>query len=107
MATATWWGWNLGAALVFGLALSVASTVVLLLVLLPPLAPLPLGGSDAASGVGIGWTLAVALAKVASFIALTQENIGTVFMGEHELAAGMTRHVLARTRHVAAGHSGR
>jgi CPA2 family monovalent cation:H+ antiporter-2 len=30
MATATWWGWSLGAALVFGLALSVASTVVLL-----------------------------------------------------------------------------
>lgn len=28
--TALWWGWNLGAALVFGLALSVASTVVLL-----------------------------------------------------------------------------
>ena len=29
-ALATWWGWHLGAALVFGLALSVASTVVLL-----------------------------------------------------------------------------
>ena len=29
-ATALWWGWTLGAALVFGLALSVASTVVLL-----------------------------------------------------------------------------
>lgn len=28
--TATWWGWDLGAALVFGLCLSVASTVVLL-----------------------------------------------------------------------------
>lgn len=28
--TAMWWGWTLGAALVFGLALSVASTVVLL-----------------------------------------------------------------------------
>ncbi|HOX21059.1 MAG TPA: cation:proton antiporter [Gemmatimonadales bacterium] len=28
--TALWWGWSLGAALVFGLALSVASTVVLL-----------------------------------------------------------------------------
>ncbi len=28
--TATWWGWPLGASLVFGLALSVASTVVLL-----------------------------------------------------------------------------
>jgi CPA2 family monovalent cation:H+ antiporter-2 len=30
MATAMGWGWSLGAALVFGLALSVASTVVLL-----------------------------------------------------------------------------
>jgi CPA2 family monovalent cation:H+ antiporter-2 len=29
-AIALWWGWSLGAALVFGLALSVASTVVLL-----------------------------------------------------------------------------
>ena len=27
---------------------------------------------------------------------LRQENVGEVFMGEHELAAGMTRHVLAR-----------
>ena len=30
MGVATWWGWGLGASLVFGLALSVASTVVLL-----------------------------------------------------------------------------
>ena len=30
MAVATFWGWNLAAGLVFGLALSVASTVVLL-----------------------------------------------------------------------------
>jgi monovalent cation:H+ antiporter-2, CPA2 family len=30
MGVAHWWGWNLGAALVFGLSLSVASTVVLL-----------------------------------------------------------------------------
>ncbi|HET7792528.1 MAG TPA: YbaL family putative K(+) efflux transporter [Rhizobacter sp.] len=30
MAVATWWGWSVGAALVFGLCLSVASTVVLL-----------------------------------------------------------------------------
>lgn len=30
MALATWWGWSLGGALVFGLSLSVASTVVLL-----------------------------------------------------------------------------
>src|SRR5574343_1241224 len=30
MALALWWGWGMGGALVFGLALSVASTVVLL-----------------------------------------------------------------------------
>src|SRR3954463_12221384 len=30
MGLAHWWGWNLGGALVFGLSLSVASTVVLL-----------------------------------------------------------------------------
>ena len=27
---------------------------------------------------------------------LQQENVGTVFMGEHELAVAMTRHVLTR-----------
>ena len=27
---------------------------------------------------------------------LRAENLGKVFMGEHELARGMTRHVLAR-----------
>jgi CPA2 family monovalent cation:H+ antiporter-2 len=99
MATATAWGWTLGSALVFGLALSVASTVVLLralesrgvlesvngqiavgwlivedlvmvlvLVLLPPLAPLLSGGSD--SVAGLASTLAITLAKVAAFIAL-------------------------------------
>jgi len=29
-------------------------------------------------------------------VLLRKENIGTVFMGEHELALGMTRHVLGR-----------
>jgi CPA2 family monovalent cation:H+ antiporter-2 len=33
---------------------------------------------------------------------LQQENIGTVFMGEHELARGMTGHVLTRLGHRAA-----
>jgi CPA2 family monovalent cation:H+ antiporter-2 len=104
MGTALWWGWGLGAALVFGLALSVASTVVLLralesrgvleslngqiavgwlivedlvmvlvLVLLPALAPL-LGGGAAdplhPAGVSIPVTLAITLAKVGAFIAL-------------------------------------
>ena len=104
MGTATLWGWDLGAALVFGLALSVASTVVLLralesrgvlesvngqiavgwlivedlvmvlvLVLLPALAPL-LGGGDAAGHAApdqnLWATLAITLMKVGAFIAL-------------------------------------
>jgi len=101
-ALATAWGWSLGAALVFGLALSVASTVVLLkaleargaidsvngriavgwlvvedlamvlvLVLLPALAPM-LGGTDSSEsgGRGLWTTLAITLAQVAAFVAL-------------------------------------
>jgi len=102
IGTAMLWGWGFGAALVFGLALSVASTVVLLralesrgvlesvngqiavgwlivedlvmvlvLVLLPALAPL-LGGAaeHSAPGQNIWATLAITLAKVGAFIAL-------------------------------------
>jgi CPA2 family monovalent cation:H+ antiporter-2 len=101
-AVAMWWGWGLGAGLVFGLALSVASTVVLLraleargvleslngriavgwlvvedlvvvlvLVLLPALAPM-LGGTpaDPMSSGDLWTTLAVTLGKVAAFVAL-------------------------------------
>jgi CPA2 family monovalent cation:H+ antiporter-2 len=102
-ATAMWWGWSPGAGLVFGIALSVASTVVLLralearrvleslngriavgwlvvedlvvvlvLVLLPALAPM-LGGkaAEAAAAPENLWlTLAVTLGKVAAFVAL-------------------------------------
>jgi CPA2 family monovalent cation:H+ antiporter-2 len=102
-AVAVWWGWNLGAGLVFGLALSVASTVVLLraleargvleslngriavgwlvvedlvvvliLVLLPALAPV-LGGraveAAPADTESLGLALAATLAKVAGFVA--------------------------------------
>ena len=107
MATAMAWGWGLGAALVFGLALSVASTVVLLraleargvlesvngqiavgwlvvedlvmvlvLVLLPAVAPLLGGSADAAHGTdpsaapSLWATLGLTLAKVTAFIAL-------------------------------------
>jgi monovalent cation:H+ antiporter-2, CPA2 family len=95
---ATWWGWPFGAALVFGLALSVASTVVLLkaleskgaldsmngriavgwlvvedlamvlvLVLLPALAPLLLGAGEASSRL---WpTLGRTLLEVTVFVA--------------------------------------
>ena len=103
MAAAWSWGWPLGGALVFGLALSVASTVVLLraleargvlnsingriavgwlvvedlvmvlvLVLLPALAPM-VGGDPAAStgpAPPLWRSLAVTLGKVAAFVAL-------------------------------------
>jgi CPA2 family monovalent cation:H+ antiporter-2 len=114
MATSLFWGWSLGASLVFGLALSVASTVVLLraleargvlesvngqiavgwlvvedlvmvlvLVLLPAIAPL-LGGTAAdthagPAGPGLWTTLGVTLAKVAAFIALMLVVGGRVF----------------------------
>ena len=95
------WGWTPGAALVFGLALSVASTVVLLraleareqlgssegriaigwlvvedlamvlvLVLLPALAPLLSGEGSGASVGAILTGLGITLAKVLAFIAL-------------------------------------
>ncbi|HEX6179222.1 MAG TPA: YbaL family putative K(+) efflux transporter [Thermoanaerobaculia bacterium] len=98
---ATWlWDWSFGAGLVFGIALSVASTVVLLralevrnaletfngkiavgwlivedlvtvlvLVLLPAIAPL-LGGAEAEPGRGLWGTLGITLAKVATFVVL-------------------------------------
>ena len=98
---ATWWGWPIGSAVVFGLSLSVASTVVLLkalesrgivdsangriavgwlvvedlamvlvLVLLPALAP-SLGGNPApASNRGMAATLLITLVEVGGFIAL-------------------------------------
>jgi CPA2 family monovalent cation:H+ antiporter-2 len=101
-AVAHWWGWPLGAALVFGLSLSVASTVVLLralegrgvletvngriavgwlvvedlavvlvLVLLPALAPV-FGGKAPATGdsASLAAALGVTLAKVAAFVAV-------------------------------------
>ena len=102
-AVAHWWGWSWGAGLVFGLSLSVASTVVLLralesrgvllslngriavgwlvvedlvvvlvLVLLPALAPM-MGGHAASGEPGqqnLALSLAVTLGKVAAFIAL-------------------------------------
>ena len=94
------WGWSLGAGIVFGLALSVASTVVLLraleergtlnstngriavgwlvvedLAMVLALVLLPalagtLGGQGQADGAGLGWTLTITLAKVALFLAL-------------------------------------
>ncbi|UXY16269.1 Kef family K(+) transporter [Chitiniphilus purpureus] len=102
MGVAMAWGWSLGGALVFGLSLSCASTVVLLraletrgvleslngriavgwlivedlamvlvLVLLPALAPM-LGGTAPAQGGGadLWWTLLRTLGQVAVFVVL-------------------------------------
>jgi CPA2 family monovalent cation:H+ antiporter-2 len=98
MMAATSWGWNMGAGLVFGLALSVASTVVLLraledrdlletmngriavgwlvvedlvtvlVLVLLPAIAAPLGGA-ATNGDPLWVTLAVTLGRVAAFIA--------------------------------------
>jgi CPA2 family monovalent cation:H+ antiporter-2 len=96
---AHWWGWSIGAGLVFGLALSVASTVVLLraledrgildsmngriavgwlvvedLVTVLVLVLLPalsgwLGGAGADTGMPLWQTLAITLGQVAAFVA--------------------------------------
>jgi len=62
---ATWWGWNLGAALVFGLALSVASTVVLLRALEN------LGLLESHTGrIAVGWLVVEDLAMVLVLVLL-------------------------------------
>ncbi|MBN8751248.1 MAG: Kef family K(+) transporter [Variovorax sp.] len=62
---AAWWGWNLGAALVFGLALSVASTVVLLRALEN------LGLLESHTGrIAVGWLVVEDLAMVLVLVLL-------------------------------------
>ena len=64
-ALAMWWGWHLGAALVFGLALSVASTVVLLRALES------LGLLDSYIGrIAVGWLIVEDLAMVLVLVLL-------------------------------------
>ncbi|UST55146.1 Kef family K(+) transporter [Comamonadaceae bacterium OTU4NAUVB1] len=64
-ALAMWWGWHLGAALVFGLALSVASTVVLLRALES------LGLLDSYIGrIAVGWLIVEDLAMVMVLVLL-------------------------------------
>ncbi len=100
LALATWWGWSFGAGIVFGVSLSVASTVVLLkaleargqleslngriavgwlvvedlamVVVLVLLPPMAnmLGGTGAESDAAIWGVLGWTLLKVAAFIAL-------------------------------------
>ncbi|MGN8004030.1 YbaL family putative K(+) efflux transporter [Acidovorax sp. 22279] len=65
MALALWWGWGMGGALVFGLALSVASTVVLLRALET------LGILDSYTGrVAVGWLVVEDLAMVLILVLL-------------------------------------
>ncbi|PUA96283.1 Kef-type potassium/proton antiporter (CPA2 family) [Acidovorax sp. 107] len=65
MALATWWGWGAGGALVFGLALSVASTVVLLRALET------LGILDSYTGrIAVGWLVVEDLAMVLVLVLL-------------------------------------
>lgn len=98
MGVAYWWGWGIGAGLVFGLALSVASTVVLLraleergeldsfngriavgwlvvedlvtvlMLVMLPALAGPLGGTVAAGAGSLWTTLALTLGQVAAFI---------------------------------------
>jgi CPA2 family monovalent cation:H+ antiporter-2 len=64
-ALAAWWGWSLGAALVFGLALSVASTVVLLRALEH------MGLLDTHTGrIAVGWLVVEDLAMVLVLVLL-------------------------------------
>lgn len=65
MGLAHWWGWNLGGALVFGLALSCASTVVLLRALESR------GVLDSANGrIAVGWLIVEDLAMVLVLVLL-------------------------------------
>jgi CPA2 family monovalent cation:H+ antiporter-2 len=65
MGLAHWWGWNLGGALVFGLSLSVASTVVLLRALEAR------GVLDTANGrIAVGWLVVEDLAMVLVLVLL-------------------------------------
>jgi len=98
MGVASLWGWSLGAGLVFGLALSVASTVVLLraleergeldsfngriavgwlvvedlvtvlMLVMLPALAGPLGGKASGDGGSLWFTLAMTLGQVAAFI---------------------------------------
>lgn len=65
MATATFWGWSIGAALVFGLSLSVASTVVLLRTLEVR------GVLESINGrIAVGWLIVEDLAMVLVLVLL-------------------------------------
>lgn len=89
---AMWWGWTLVAALVFGLSLSVASTVVLLKALEGQ------GQVDSANGrIAVGWLVVEDLAMVLVLVllpplagVLTHDGSGAADTGEVWMALGRT-----------------
>ena len=84
---ATLWGWSLGGALVFGLALSVASTVVLLKALESR------GIVDSANGrIAIGWLVVEDLAMVLVLVLLPAlaPSLGGAALSEPTRSTGVT-----------------
>ena len=89
---ATWWGWSLGAALVFGLALSVASTVVLLRALEH------MGLLDTHTGrIAVGWLVVEDLAMVLVLVLLPP--LAEALGGRAGAAAGEEAHGAASVWH--------
>jgi len=89
MAVAAFWGWSVGAGLVFGLALSVASTVVLLKALESR------GVMDSVNGrIAVGWLIVEDLAMVLVLV-LLPPLAGWLGSGSHATAeAAGSRHLL-------------
>lgn len=93
--TALWWGWSLGAALVFGLALSVASTVVLLRALEAR------GALDTANGrVAVGWLIVEDLVMVLALVLLPP--LAAMLAGEPRPPSELAWTLLLTTAKVAA-----
>jgi len=100
MGLATWWGWGLGGALVFGLSLSVASTVVLLRALETQ------GILDSYTGrIAVGWLVVEDLAMVLVLVLLPPLAGwlgGPDSAGAHEPASSVMRTVGITLAQVAA-----
>ena len=100
MGLATWWGWGLGGALVFGLSLSVASTVVLLRALETQ------GILDSYTGrIAVGWLVVEDLAMVLVLVLLPPLAGwlgGPDSAGAHEPASSVLRTVGITLAQVAA-----
>ena len=90
MGLAHWWGWNLGGALVFGLSLSVASTVVLLRALEDR------GVLDSFNGrIAVGWLVVEDLAMVLVLVLLPP--LGAWLAGTAEVNASDVWMTLGQT----------